>query len=174
MNVRRTLYANIVSANLIITFRERYGNVPCLVGQAGISNVLFASHSILCDATTYLSYLLLATKSAYIYIYTYIYIYGTLHITFFFITGTDIQFNYIKSAADSSGKSCRIFTSAHDCAPRYSDVIMSVMASQITSVLVVYWSVCLGVDQRKIKAPRHWPLWGEFTCHRWIPRTKSQ
>ena len=25
-----------------------------------------------------------------------------------------------------------------------------------------------------IKAPRHWPLWGEFTGDRWIPRTKDQ
>ena len=25
-----------------------------------------------------------------------------------------------------------------------------------------------------IKAPRHWPLWGEFTGDRWIPRTKGQ
>ena len=25
-----------------------------------------------------------------------------------------------------------------------------------------------------IKTPRHWPLWGEFTGDRWIPRTKSQ
>ena len=25
-----------------------------------------------------------------------------------------------------------------------------------------------------IKAPRHWPLWGEFTGHRWIPLTKGQ
>ena len=24
------------------------------------------------------------------------------------------------------------------------------------------------------KAPRHWPLWGEFAGHRWIPRTKGQ
>ena len=24
------------------------------------------------------------------------------------------------------------------------------------------------------KAPRHWPLWGEFTGGRWIPRTKGQ
>ena len=23
------------------------------------------------------------------------------------------------------------------------------------------------------KAPRHWPLWGEFTGTRWIPRTKA-
>ena len=24
------------------------------------------------------------------------------------------------------------------------------------------------------KAPRHWPLWEEFTDHRWIPRTMGQ
>ena len=25
--------------------------------------------------------------------------------------------------------------------------------------------------KENIKAPRHWPLWGEFTGHRWIPLT---
>ena len=28
--------------------------------------------------------------------------------------------------------------------------------------------------KENIKALRHWPLWGEFTSHRWIPRTKGQ
>ena len=28
--------------------------------------------------------------------------------------------------------------------------------------------------KENIKAPRHWPLWGEFTGDRWIPLTKSQ
>ena len=28
--------------------------------------------------------------------------------------------------------------------------------------------------KESIKAPRHWPLWGEFTGDRWIPRTKGQ
>ena len=28
--------------------------------------------------------------------------------------------------------------------------------------------------QGNIKAPCHWPVWGEFTVHRWIPRTKGQ
>ena len=28
--------------------------------------------------------------------------------------------------------------------------------------------------KENIKAPRHWPLWGEFTGHPWIPRTKGQ
>ena len=28
--------------------------------------------------------------------------------------------------------------------------------------------------KENIKAPPHWPLWGEFTGNRWIPRTKGQ
>ena len=28
--------------------------------------------------------------------------------------------------------------------------------------------------KENIKAPHHWPLWGEFTGDRWIPRTKGQ
>ena len=46
------------------------------------------------------------------------------------------------------------------------------MASQITSLTTVYATVHPGTNQRKIKAPRHWPLWGEFTGDRWIPRTR--
>ena len=29
-------------------------------------------------------------------------------------------------------------------------------------------------SKKTSKAPRHWPLWGEFTGDRWIPRTKGQ
>ena len=28
--------------------------------------------------------------------------------------------------------------------------------------------------KKNIKAPRHWPLWGEFTGDRWIPLTKAE
>ena len=28
--------------------------------------------------------------------------------------------------------------------------------------------------KENVKAPRHWPLWGEFTGGRWIPRIKDQ
>ena len=28
--------------------------------------------------------------------------------------------------------------------------------------------------KENIKDPRQWPLWGEFTGDRWIPRTKGQ
>ena len=51
---------------------------------------------------------------------------------------------------------------------------MGAMASQITSLTIVYSSVYSGADQRNIKALRHLPLCGEFTGHRWIFRTKGQ
>ena len=44
-----------------------------------------------------------------------------------------------------------------------------------TSLTIVYSTVHSGADQRNIKAPRHWPLWGEqFTGDRWILRTNGQ
>ena len=54
----------------------------------------------------------------------------------------------------------------------YNNVIMSPMASQITSLTIVY-SIEAQIKE-DIKAPRHWPLWGEFTGDRWIPRIKGQ
>ena len=57
----------------------------------------------------------------------------------------------------------------------YNDVIMGAMASQITSLTIVYWTEYLKAQiKENSKAPRHWPLCGEFTGDRWIPRTKSQ
>ena len=41
----------------------------------------------------------------------------------------------------------------------YIDVIMTTMASQITSLTVVYSIV---YSEKNIKAPRHWPLCREF------------
>ena len=46
--------------------------------------------------------------------------------------------------------------------------------SQITSVSIVYSTVCSAEDQRNIKALLHWLLRGEFTGDRWIPHTKGQ
>ena len=50
----------------------------------------------------------------------------------------------------------------------YSDVIMCATASQITGVPIIVCSIVgSGVDKKKnIKAPRHRPLWGEFTGDR--------
>ena len=51
---------------------------------------------------------------------------------------------------------------------------MGTMASQITSLSIVYSIVYSDADQKKIKATRHWPLCGEFTGDRGIPRTNGQ
>ena len=56
----------------------------------------------------------------------------------------------------------------------YNDVVMGTMASQITNLTIVYSTVYPGADKKDIKAPRHWPLRGEFPGRRWIPRTKGQ
>ena len=40
---------------------------------------------------------------------------------------------------------------------------MGTVASQITSLTIVYTTVYSDADQVNIKAPRHWPLCGEFT-----------
>ena len=40
---------------------------------------------------------------------------------------------------------------------------MGAIASQITSLTIVYSTVYSDADQRNIKPPRHWPLCGEFT-----------
>ena len=49
----------------------------------------------------------------------------------------------------------------------YSDIIMSAMA-QITCVSIVCSTVCSSADRGNIKAPRHWPLWGESTGDRHV------
>ena len=51
---------------------------------------------------------------------------------------------------------------------------MVAIASQITSLRIVYSTVIQTQIKENIKAPRHWPLCGEFTGHRWIPRTNGQ
>ena len=49
---------------------------------------------------------------------------------------------------------------------------MGAMASQITNLTIVYSTVYQGAES--IKVPRHWPLCGEYTGDRWIPRKKDQ
>ena len=56
----------------------------------------------------------------------------------------------------------------------YGDVIMTTIASQITSLTIVYRTFIRAQIKVNIKAPRHWPLCVEFTGDRWIPRTKGQ
>ena len=45
----------------------------------------------------------------------------------------------------------------------YDDVITGTIASLITSLTIVYSTVYSGADHKNIKAPRTWPLCGEFT-----------
>ena len=56
----------------------------------------------------------------------------------------------------------------------YGDVIMDAIASQITSLTIVTQPFIQTQIKENIKAPRHWPLCGEFTGHRRIPRTYGQ
>ena len=56
----------------------------------------------------------------------------------------------------------------------YSDVIISTVASQITSLTIVYLTVIQVQIKENTTDPCHWPLWGEFTGDQWIPRTNGQ
>ena len=60
----------------------------------------------------------------------------------------------------------------HTETEHYIDVIMGAMAAQITGLSAVTQLFVQTKMKENIKAPRHWPLWGEFTGDQWIPRTK--
>ena len=51
----------------------------------------------------------------------------------------------------------------------YSDVLKEFMASQITSLTIFTQPFIQAQIKENIKAPRHWPLCGEFTGDWWIP-----
>ena len=56
----------------------------------------------------------------------------------------------------------------------YDDVIMTMLASQITSLMVVYSIVYSGVNQRKHQSSASLAFVREFTGDRWISRTNGQ
>ena len=62
----------------------------------------------------------------------------------------------------------------HPYSKRYNDVVTSAMASQNTGASIVTQPFVQAQIKENIKAQRHWPLCGEFTGHRWIPRAKGQ
>ena len=66
----------------------------------------------------------------------------------------------MKTSSIPDTKHCSNKTHGH-----YSDVIMSVMSSQITGVWIVYSTVCLGVDERKHKSSAS--LVFVIEIHRW-------
>ena len=51
---------------------------------------------------------------------------------------------------------------------------MGAMAPQISNLTIVYPPFIQAQMKENIKAPHHWPLGGEFTGDRWIPRTNCQ
>ena len=55
----------------------------------------------------------------------------------------------------------------------YCDDMMAAMASQITSLTIIPQPFIQAQIKENIKAPCHWPLCGEFTVDRWIPRTNG-
>ena len=63
----------------------------------------------------------------------------------------------------------RAWPSAGTVITHYNDVIMGTIASQITSLPFIQTQI-----KENTKAPRDWPLCGEFTGDRWIPRTNGQ
>ena len=71
-------------------------------------------------------------------------------------------------------RSVRVVPSLPMYTMHYSGVIMGAMASQITSLTIVYLTVGSGTDQRKHQRSASLALRGEFTGDRWIPRTKGQ
>ena len=56
----------------------------------------------------------------------------------------------------------------------YSDVMKGAMASQTPASWLFTEPFIQAQVKENIRAPRHWPLWGEFTGDRWIPRTNGQ
>ena len=52
-------------------------------------------------------------------------------------------------------------------------ISQSISISLDLSLSIVCSTVFKAQIKENIKAPCHWPLWGEFTGDRWIPRTKG-
>ena len=46
---------------------------------------------------------------------------------------------------------------------------IEIVVSMLSTIFIVQVQI-----KENIKAPRHWPLWGESTGDRWIPITKDQ
>ena len=60
------------------------------------------------------------------------------------------------------------------CSKHYNDVIMTMMASQITSLTIVYSTVYSNADQRKHQSSASLAFVRGIHWDRWIPRTKGQ
>ena len=68
----------------------------------------------------------------------------------------------------------KIYCTKTNSSKHYDDVIMSAIASRITSFTTVYLIVHSRADQRKHQSSASLAFVREFTGGRWIPRTKGQ
>ena len=84
----------------------------------------------------------------------------------------ELPYNCLVNALKSGGAYLRQWT----CSSlfHYRDVIMGAIASLSPASRLFTQSFIQALIKENIKAPHHWPLWGEFTGDRWIPRTKGQ
>ena len=62
----------------------------------------------------------------------------------------------------------------HPIKYNYTDVIMGAIASELTSLTIVYSTVYSDADQRKHQSSASLAFVREFTGDRWIPRTNGQ
>ena len=88
------------------------------------------------------------------------------------VNSPNLRDNISQSMINNLGQRTREVSSNHDL--HYGDVKMVAIASQITSLRIVDSIVIQTQIKENMKAPRHWPLCGEFTGDRWIPRTNGQ
>ena len=67
-----------------------------------------------------------------------------------------------------------VLSSCPETVVHYDDVIMTTLASQITSITVVYLIVYSGVDERRYQSSASLAFVRGIHRDRWIPRTKGQ
>ena len=102
------------------------------------------------------------------YIYIYIYIWMSIFIYGLWHKYNMLTYIHMKTNKHNSQKPLHPHKQVY-----YSDIIMGVMASQITSLTIVYWTVYSGADQRKhqssvslafVQGIHRWPV---NSLHKW-------
>ena len=88
---------------------------------------------------------------------------------------TNYEFLQSTNNAEDISMSCQTFATVyrHWYIIHYYDVLMGAMASKSPASRLFTQPFIQTQIRANIKAPRHWPLCGEFTGDRWIPRTNG-
>ena len=88
------------------------------------------------------------------------------------ITWINVVLSSVKSGDNHTERTISQDTSSLNL--HHSDNLMSAMASQISASRFFTQPFVQAQIKNNIKAPPHWPLWGEYTGGRWNPLTKGQ